>query len=66
MDIGVNAERVLTFWVIPSEARVPPATAPAFIARLVDAIGRAPGVDAVTVAFGISYTLACRRPVRIL
>jgi len=52
VDIGVNAERVLTFWVIPSEARVPPATAPAFIARLVDAIGRAPGVDAVTVDGG--------------
>jgi putative ABC transport system permease protein len=52
VDVGVNAERILTFWVIPSEARVPPATAPAFVSRLLDAIGRAPGVESVSVDGG--------------
>ena len=51
-DIGVDADRVLTFWVIPSEARVPPATAPAFVGRLLDAIARVPGVESATVDGG--------------
>ena len=52
IDIGVNAERVLTFWVIPSEARIPPAAAPAFVSRLIDSIARAPGVESVSVDGG--------------
>jgi putative ABC transport system permease protein len=51
-DTGVEPDRILTFWVIPSEARVPPADAPAFITRLLDAIARAPGVESVTVDGG--------------
>ncbi len=51
-DVGVDADHVLTFWVIPSEARVPPAAAPAFIGRLIDAIARVPGVEGVTVDGG--------------
>jgi putative ABC transport system permease protein len=52
VDVGVNPDRVLTFWVIPSEARFPPAQAAAFVERLVAAIERAPGVDVVTVDGG--------------
>ena len=51
-DIGVDADHVLTFWVIPSEARVPTDAAPAFIGRIVDAIARVPGVEGVTVDGG--------------
>lgn len=52
VDIGVEPDRVLTFWMIPSEARVPPPTAPAFVGRIVDAIARVPGVDTVSVDGG--------------
>jgi putative ABC transport system permease protein len=52
VDPGVEPERVLTFWVVPSEARIPPAQAPAFVERLVTAIERAPGVEFVTVDGG--------------
>jgi putative ABC transport system permease protein len=50
--LGVDPANVLTFWVIPSEARVPPAVAPAFVSRLVDAVGSVPGVASVTVDGG--------------
>jgi putative ABC transport system permease protein len=52
VDIGVQTASVLTFWVIPSEARVPPATAPAFVARLLDAVTRVPGVQSASVDGG--------------
>jgi putative ABC transport system permease protein len=52
VDLGVEPERVLSFWIIPSEARVPPADAPAFISRVLDSIARAPGVASVTVDGG--------------
>ena len=67
-QIGVEPARVLTFWVIPSEARIPPATAPAFIARLLDALARVPGVQSASVDGGgplsgtASSTAAHRRP----
>jgi putative ABC transport system permease protein len=51
-DVGVDAYRVLTFWVIPSEARVPTSTASAFVGRVIDAIARVPGVEGVTVDGG--------------
>src|SRR5262245_57626694 len=51
-DVGVDPDRVLTFWVIPSEARVPTPAAPAFVGRLIDAIARVPGVEGVTVDGG--------------
>ena len=52
VDLGIDPDRVLSFWVIPSEARWPPDRAPAFIERLVGAIERAPGVASVTVDGG--------------
>jgi putative ABC transport system permease protein len=52
VDIGVDPDHVLTFWVIPSEARVPPSAAPAFITRLLEAIESVPGVASVTVDGG--------------
>ena len=52
VDIGVNPAHLLTFWVIPSEARVLPATAPAFVTRLLETIERVPGVVSVTVDGG--------------
>ncbi|HYN09046.1 MAG TPA: ABC transporter permease [Vicinamibacterales bacterium] len=51
-QIGVEPAHVLTFWVIPSEARIPPATAPTFIARLLDALTRVSGVQAASVDGG--------------
>ena len=51
-DIGVDTENLLTFWVIPSEARVPPATAPAFVAKLITSIAAVPGVQSVSVDGG--------------
>jgi putative ABC transport system permease protein len=51
-SIGVEPANVLTFWVIPSEARIPPATAPAFVSRLIDAVSRVPGVRSVSVDGG--------------
>jgi putative ABC transport system permease protein len=51
-NVGVDADRVLTFWIIPSEARVPTPAAPAFVGRVIDAIARVPGVEGVTVDGG--------------
>lgn len=52
VDIGVDTRNVLTFWVIPSEARIPPATAPLFISRLIESISSVPGVRSVSVDGG--------------
>ncbi len=51
-SIGVEAANVLTFWVIPSEVRVPPAAAPAFVTRLLDAVANVPGVRSASVDGG--------------
>ncbi|MCI0434579.1 MAG: ABC transporter permease, partial [Gemmatimonadetes bacterium] len=51
-SIGVDAANVLTFWVMPSEVRVPPQTAPAFVTRLLDAITKVPGVRSASVDGG--------------
>ncbi|MEO8360434.1 MAG: ABC transporter permease [Vicinamibacteria bacterium] len=50
--LGIDTENVLTFWVIPSEARVPPSQAPAFVTRLLEGIERVPGVLSATVDGG--------------
>jgi putative ABC transport system permease protein len=50
--IGVQTENVLTFWVIPSEARIPPATAPTFVSRLIESVSQVPGVRSVSVDGG--------------
>lgn len=52
VDIGVEPSNVLTFWVMPSEARVPPAAAPAFVSRVLEAISRVPGVQSASVDGG--------------
>jgi predicted permease len=51
-SVGVDAAHVLTFWIIPSEARVPPAAAPAFVSRVLEAVTRVPGVVGATVDGG--------------
>ena len=51
-SIGVDGANVLTFWVVPSEARIPPAAAPAFVSRLLEAVARVPGVQSATVDGG--------------
>jgi putative ABC transport system permease protein len=52
VSIGVQPANVLTFWVIPSEARFPPAAAPAFVSQLLAAIAGVPGVRSVSVDGG--------------
>lgn len=50
--IGVEPANVLTFWVIPSEARIPPAAAPVFVSRLIEAVAKVTGVRSVSVDGG--------------
>jgi predicted permease len=52
VEIGVDPDRVLTFWMIPSEARVPPAAAPAFVGRVLEAVSRVPGIISASVDGG--------------
>jgi predicted permease len=51
-QLGVNTSNVLTFWVIPSEAQVLPAMAPAFVTRLLETLDRIPGVVSASVDGG--------------
>jgi putative ABC transport system permease protein len=51
-DIGIEPAGVLTFWVIPSEGRTPPAAAPAFVSRVLDAVTQVPGVRSASVDGG--------------
>ena len=51
-DLGVDAAHILTFWVIPSDARVPADQASAFVTRLLDAVSAVPGVLSATVDGG--------------
>jgi predicted permease len=59
-ELGVDAERILTFWLRPSEVRVPTEAAPAFITRMLAAIARVPGVEAVTVDGGAPVSGSAR------
>jgi putative ABC transport system permease protein len=52
VNIGVEPARVLTFWLIPSEVRVPTADAPAFVTRILEAVARVPGVQSASVDGG--------------
>ena len=52
VSIGVEPARVLTFWLIPSEARVPTNAAPAFVTRILEAVARVPGVQSASVDGG--------------
>ena len=51
-DLGIRPEHLLTFWIRPSEVRVPPREAPRFISRILDAIAKVPGVTDVSVDGG--------------
>ena len=51
-ELGVNPTGVLTFWIIASEARVPPSQAGQYVARLLDEMQRVPGVVSATVDGG--------------
>jgi putative ABC transport system permease protein len=51
-DLGIDPGQVLTFTLQPSEARVPPSAAPAFITRMLEAITAVPGVVSATVDGG--------------
>ena len=50
--LGVEPAHVLSFWLRPSEIRVPPAAAPEFITRVLGAIDRVPGVVSSSVDGG--------------
>ena len=52
VHLGVDPAGVLTFWLIPSEARIPPAEAPAFVTRVLEAMAGVPGVRSATVDGG--------------
>jgi putative ABC transport system permease protein len=51
-DLGIRADHLLTFWIRPSEARVPPRDAPQFVSRVLDAVAHVPGVVAASVDGG--------------
>jgi putative ABC transport system permease protein len=48
-SLGIDPNNVVTFLLRPNEVRIPPPAAPAFLGRVLDAIGRVPGVVAATV-----------------
>lgn len=51
-NTGIQADHVLTFWIRPSEVRVPVRDAPKFVDRVLFAIGQVPGVVASSVDGG--------------
>jgi predicted permease len=51
-DLGIRPDHLLTFWIRPSEVRVPRAEAPKFVSRVLDAITAVPGVVAASVDGG--------------
>lgn len=65
VSIGVDPAGVLTFWLIPSEARVPPEAAPAFVDRVLDAVARVPGVRHATVDGGAPLSGTARSTLHI-
>jgi putative ABC transport system permease protein len=52
VDVGVEAEHVLTFELQPSDREVPPSQAPRFIDRVLAAVREVPGVRAASVDGG--------------
>ncbi|HKW46306.1 MAG TPA: ABC transporter permease [Gemmatimonadaceae bacterium] len=49
MPLGFNPQRILTFWIRPSEVQYPPWRAPLLIDQVLTEIERVPGVAAATV-----------------
>ncbi len=64
--LGVDPEQVLTFWLIPSEARVPVSTAAAFVSRVLEAVARVPGVRSASVDGGGPLSGTANSTLRIL
>jgi len=60
-SLGIEPTRVLTFAVRPPEVRYPPASAPAFIERLLAAVEAVPGVEAATVDGCAPLGTSCAR-----
>jgi predicted permease len=58
-SIGIDPRNVITFSIRPPEVRYPPATAPAFIERLLAEIETIPGVTAATVDGCAPLTSSC-------
>ena len=58
--IGVEPAHVLTFLLRPSEVRIPPAAAPAFVERVLEEVSRVPGVLAATVDGGAPVSGSAR------
>jgi len=48
-DTGFDRANMLTFTLLPSEVKYPPSKAPALLDRVLEEIGRVPGVDAASV-----------------
>ncbi|HSL71651.1 MAG TPA: ADOP family duplicated permease [Longimicrobiales bacterium] len=65
-DLGIDADRVLTFWVRPSEVRVPVDAAPAFIRRVLREIASVPGVVAASVDGGAPVSGTARSTLYII
>lgn len=59
-DLGIDSQRVLTFWLRPSESKVPPDRAPEFLSRILAAISAVPGVEAATVDGGAPVSGSAR------
>lgn len=50
--VGVDTSHMLTFWIIPAEASVPPNGAAQYVRRVLDAMARVPGVVSASVDGG--------------
>lgn len=66
MDLGVDTSNVLTFWVVPFEAHVPPGTAPSYISRLLAAVSSVPDVRSASVDGGAPMSGTARAPLFVL
>jgi predicted permease len=65
-ELGVDASRVLTFTLMPSEVSVPPASAPAFIEQMLGAISAVPGVLSASVDGGAPLAGSASSTLRVI
>jgi predicted permease len=59
--LGFDGSRLLTFMIRPSEVQYPPPAASVLVDRMLDEIGRVPGVEAATVDGCTPLTVQCAR-----
>jgi len=57
--LGFDPDRLLTFMIRPSEVRFTPAEAPALVDRVLEEIGRVPGVEAASVDGCVPLSTQC-------